>query len=269
LDDLPVATFRKGAYEYIEPDHLGTPRAIVDPVRNIPVWRWDLTGAATSTSVFGEHAAITDPDADSTTYEFNLRFPGQYLDTETGLHYNYFRDYDPSVGRYVESDPIGQAAGPSTYQYVWSNPLVLIDPLGLKRECKLARKPQIEWIPGRGETYVGDYATVDCVNIPDPPKPRLECPREGCTSCVERCQRTRDLWGPLVDATVSGAGLAYGVSAGTAVTSSSWYTAPVACAVVGSFGFGWTFGSYIKCKLDCTLFDNPYPQPYIVTFPEQ
>ena len=41
----------------------------------------------------------------------NLRFPGQYYDQETGLHYNYFRDYDPSTGRYIQSDLIGLRGG--------------------------------------------------------------------------------------------------------------------------------------------------------------
>lgn len=58
--------------------------------------------------------------------------PGQYFDEETGLHYNYFRDYDPITGRYVESDPIGLASGLNTYLYTEANPLALTDPLGLQ-----------------------------------------------------------------------------------------------------------------------------------------
>ena len=62
----------------------------------------------------------------------SLRFPGQYFDNETGLHYNYFRDYDPATGRYIESDPIGIYGGLNTYSYALENPVAKIDYWGLK-----------------------------------------------------------------------------------------------------------------------------------------
>jgi RHS repeat-associated protein len=61
----------------------------------------------------------------------NLRFAGQYYDAETGLHYNYYRYYDPQSGRYITSDPIGLEGGLNTYSYVGNNPVFDIDPLGL------------------------------------------------------------------------------------------------------------------------------------------
>jgi RHS repeat-associated protein len=68
----------------------------------------------------------------------NLRLPGQYYDDETGFHYNYFRTYDPSTGRYLESDPIGLAGGLNTYGYVDGNPLMYDDPFGLSPGSRAA-----------------------------------------------------------------------------------------------------------------------------------
>lgn len=80
---------------------------------------------------FGQTVPNEDPDGDGIGFAFNLRLPGQYFDAETGLHYNYFRTYDPATGRYIESDPIGLAGGLNPYLYAAANPLRYIDPLGL------------------------------------------------------------------------------------------------------------------------------------------
>jgi len=67
----------------------------------------------------------------SRVFALNVRLPGQYYDLETGLHYNYFRTYDPATGRYLEADPIGQAGGLNPYGYALNSPLSFGDPLGL------------------------------------------------------------------------------------------------------------------------------------------
>jgi len=79
-----------------------------------------------------EVLADEDPDSNLISYSFPLRFPGQYRDSESGSHYNYFRDYEAGTGRYVESDPIGLERGASSFGYALQNPAVLFDPHGLK-----------------------------------------------------------------------------------------------------------------------------------------
>lgn len=107
---------------YIHPDHLDTPRVLTDDTNRV-VWRWD-------SDPFGAYPADEDPDGDGAKVTLNLRLPGQYFDRETNLHYNYFRDYDPSTGRYVQSDPIGLGGGLNTYLYVGGNPISYVDPTG-------------------------------------------------------------------------------------------------------------------------------------------
>jgi RHS repeat-associated protein len=109
---------------YIYADHLNTPRAITNNVGQ-PVLRWD------NVDPFGANAPNENPGGLG-TFTCNLRFPGQYFDRETGLHYNYFRDYDPTLGRYIQSDPIGLLGGLNSYAYSAGNPLGNADPDGLQ-----------------------------------------------------------------------------------------------------------------------------------------
>jgi len=111
---------------YVHSDHLGTPQLLTDQSQAV-VWSADY-------EPFGEVNITTQ------TIENNLRFPGQYFDAETNLHYNYFRDYDPSLGRYVQSDPLGifgiidefgiaifKSMDANLYLYVLANPINYID----------------------------------------------------------------------------------------------------------------------------------------------
>ncbi|WP_018653680.1 RHS repeat-associated core domain-containing protein [Actinomadura flavalba] len=102
-----------GRFTAIVADLAGTPEELVTPSGEV-VWRRRAT-------LWG---AAREPGP------CPLRFPGQYFDAETGLHYNHHRYYDPDSARYVTGDPIGLAGGPDPYAYV-TDPLTTIDPLGL------------------------------------------------------------------------------------------------------------------------------------------
>ena len=107
---------------FIHTDHLNTPRLISDDQQRT-VWRWD------NTDPFGGNPPDENPSGLG-VFEFPLRFPGQYADRETNLHYNMARDYWTDGGRYIQSDPIGLAAGLNLYAYVDGNPLSFSDLLG-------------------------------------------------------------------------------------------------------------------------------------------
>lgn len=125
LSDTPVGmavvggtlSNRTMTYYYVQSDQLGIPRAITN-ASGTTVWRLD-------SDPFG----VGTPSPASITY--NLRFPGQYYDAETGHSYNVARDYDSSLGRYLQSDPIGLGGGVNTYLYVRDNPIRYIDRYGL------------------------------------------------------------------------------------------------------------------------------------------
>ncbi|MGD9582222.1 MAG: RHS repeat domain-containing protein [Lysobacterales bacterium] len=132
LDDLPVGLLNGTNLYPIQPDHLGSPRKVTNQKLTAPIlfWHWPILD-----NPFGEAQANQDPDGDRKAFPFHLRFPGQQYDPETGLHYNYFRDYEPGVGRYVESDPVGLGAGTSTFSYVNGDPVTNIDVFGLRPRC--------------------------------------------------------------------------------------------------------------------------------------
>ena len=119
---------------YAYSDHLNAPRVIVNAAGEVR-WRW-------ISEPFGTAAAESVPNS-LENLVVNLRFPGQYFDKESGLSYNYFRDYDGTTGRYVQSDPIGLNAGINTYVYVGGNPLGSTDASGLCPMCLIPAAPYV------------------------------------------------------------------------------------------------------------------------------
>jgi RHS repeat-associated protein len=121
-----------------------------------------------------------DPDADTVETNVGLRFPGQYADLESGLNYNYFRDYDPATGRYVQSDPIGLRGGINTYAYVRNRPVSLIDPLGL---CSCFGG---SWSVDAGDLNLslafGGYVSFGAVSFTCKSNPSTKC--QAYVSCV-------------------------------------------------------------------------------------
>ena len=136
---IPIGIYKGGRFLAVHSDHLGTPRLITDDTSK-PVWQWPY-------SAFGDNkptgilkatpnpkAAITNvPQLLKATAatEVNLRFPGQYFDEESNLHYNGWRSYQPLQGRYTQGDPIGLSGGLNRFAYVDANPLNFSDPEGL------------------------------------------------------------------------------------------------------------------------------------------
>ncbi|UGQ45401.1 RHS repeat-associated core domain-containing protein [Massilia endophytica] len=159
LGNTPVAVVRPGANKsrpgiyYVYADHIDTPRVLIDSERNATIWRWDNSDPYALT-------APTENPSGPEAFTYNLRFPGQYYDSETALHHNYHRDYEPLTGRYVQSDPIGLEGGINTYSYVHNNPLGRVDPLGLS-DIVFNRATGTITITDRSGNPVGTYPAAN------------------------------------------------------------------------------------------------------------
>ena len=167
---MPIAAIVNGNTYAIHSDHLNTPRKLTNANGQV-VWQWGY-------SAFGEDKPTTarnrfantdtTPNLGTTNIsevKFNLRYPGQYADEESGLFYNYFRSYDPGTGRYPQGDPIGLGGGWNRFGYVGGNPLVATDPKGLQTVYGPRGIP----IPvGPSPVPRGDSYDPDGIPIPPP-----------------------------------------------------------------------------------------------------
>jgi RHS repeat-associated protein len=131
---MPVAVLKNGTVYYVYADQLNAPRVIVNAADTL-VWDWE--GAP-----FGNTLPNQDPASTGIAFVYNLRFPGQYYDAESGLHYNMARDYNPSTGRYIESDPVGLQAQINTYAYVEGSPVSRTDSQGQDDSPSLTQQIQ-------------------------------------------------------------------------------------------------------------------------------
>ena len=135
---MPIAAVVNGQTYAVHSDHLNTPRKLTQ-ANGQAVWQWAY-------SAFGDEqpttaakrftSEMTNPTTGTTStpeVTFNLRYPGQYFDKETGLHYNWHRSYSPAMGgRYTQGDPIGLDGGWNRFAYVDGDPLSFVDPEGLR-----------------------------------------------------------------------------------------------------------------------------------------
>ncbi|WP_422089064.1 RHS repeat-associated core domain-containing protein [Variovorax sp.] len=133
---MPIAAIVNGNTYAVHSDHLNTPRKLAN-ANGQAVWQWGYSAfgedkPTTARSRFANTETTPNPGTTNIAeVRFNLRYPGQYGDEESGLFYNYFRSYDSRTGRYSQPDPIGLDGGWNPFAYAELNPLLFMDPLGL------------------------------------------------------------------------------------------------------------------------------------------
>jgi RHS repeat-associated protein len=158
---MPIAAVIKGQTYAIHSDHLNTPRKLTQPDGQV-AWQWAYSAFGDEQPTIGAKrftSETTTPTTGATSIPevtFNLRYPGQYFDKETKLHYNYFRTYAPSTGRYTQGDPIGLDGGWNRFGYVEGDPLGFSDEDGLQ-----ARSPRAT----TGQFSISGVSNAQALNL--------------------------------------------------------------------------------------------------------
>ena len=185
---------------FVHVDHLNTPRLVANDAQQA-VWRWDQQ------EPFGVNVPDENPSSLG-AFEFPFRFPGQYSDKESNLFYNYFRDYDAYIGRYLASDPIGIEGGLNTYAYVDGDPISRYDPDGKRYvrwcgRCKIIydsdqwKGAHTHWeCPGQPQGCIKKNGEL-CDGSAPPPSNVRDClqrwnripsPKQNTMTCGPTCQ---------------------------------------------------------------------------------
>jgi RHS repeat-associated protein len=162
--DLPLAVAEAATLTHIHTDHLGRPIRMTNAAK-ATVWQ-------ASYKPWGEVQSMSGAQTN------NLRFPGQYFQIETTLHYNHHRNYDPVTGRYTQPDPLRFVDGPSVYAYAGNSPYMKTDREGLRvkhyptptypyyRSYNDCAPTILNWLAGATCTPEPNQCSIGEVNMP-------------------------------------------------------------------------------------------------------
>jgi RHS repeat-associated protein len=210
---LPVLAVIGGTRYAVLADHLHTPRRL-QQTQLITNWQWPYSAFGEEPPTQRKYRFVNPATVnlgETTTaapLNYNLRFPGQVADAESGLFYNYFRSYDSRTGRYSQSDPIGLGGGWNRFGYVEGNALGFTDPLGLLNS-------QVTDFINRNRMDTSKCATAECAAGLLPKREAKLSPE----ACFAACFTAKTGSGLLLGAGVSAGAAAMSTRAGVVANS--------------------------------------------------